>query len=273
MNKINELTKEQKKDQDLLLSKILDKIKLSQTRNKIQNSDFLNLAEQMIIEKEISLKRIENCIMYGGYTNAERKILIAFPEFYKKVINEEEKISDRQKTFNEIVTIIRIELPKELHNTYEHKTYLGALIKLGLKREKIGDILVREDGADIIISKEIEKFILLNLKSLIRFQKSKIYSVNMEELKYTEPKKQIIKINVSSMRLDCIVSEIARCSRNEAIKLIKEERVFVNFKEEIVASKKITENTYITIRGKGRFKINKIVSTTRSGRLVLEVEK
>ena len=54
---------------------------------------------------------------------------------------------------------------------------------------------------------------------------------------------------------------------------VKEERVFVNFKEELSASKQIGEDTYITIRGKGRFKINKIVGTTRSGRLTVEIEK
>ena len=75
------------------------------------------------------------------------------------------------------------------------------------------------------------------------------------------------------MRLDCIVGELAKCSRSDAVNLINEERVFVNFKQEIVASKKIEENTYITIRGKGRFKINKIIATTRSGRLSVEVEK
>ena len=52
--------------------------------------------------------------------------------------------------------------------------YLGAIIKLGVKREKVGDIIVREDGADIVISKEIEKYLMNNLKLLTRFQKAKI---------------------------------------------------------------------------------------------------
>ena len=51
------------------------------------------------------------------------------------------------------------------------------------------------------------------------------------------------------------------------------EKVFVNFKEEIRASKNILEGDYITIRGKGRFKITKILGTTKSGRLSVEIEK
>ena len=38
-------------------------------------------------------------------------------------------------------------------------------------------------------------------------------------------------------------------------------------------SKLLEEGDYITVRGKGRFKINKILGNTRSGRLAVEVEK
>ena len=75
------------------------------------------------------------------------------------------------------------------------------------------------------------------------------------------------------MRLDCIVGELARCSRNDANKYLEEERVFVNFKEEIRSSKNVNEGDFITIRGKGRFKISKILGTTKKGRISLEIEK
>ena len=75
------------------------------------------------------------------------------------------------------------------------------------------------------------------------------------------------------MRLDSIIAELARISRSKAQELIQQERVFVNFKEELRASIKIEEDSYITIRGKGRFKINKILNNTRSGKIVVEIEK
>ena len=73
------------------------------------------------------------------------------------------------------------------------------------------------------------------------------------------------------MRLDCIVGELAKCSRNEANKILESERVFVNFKEEIRPSKNVEEGDYITIRGKGRFRIVKILGTTKKGRISLEI--
>lgn len=266
MDKINELTKRQKDEEKLLEAKILDKIKQSNSRNRFTNSDFLDLSQQLQMQKIINMQKLQNYKMFGGYEEAERKMLIIFPDTINEYVNKE-------NYYKQIMKVIRVELPKELYNTYEHKNYLGAIMKLGIKREKVGDILVRNDGADIIISFDIEKFLLMNLKTLIRFQKSKITSLEINDLRHVETEKEIIKINIPSMRLDCIVGELAKCSRSEALDIIKQERVFVNFKEELSQGKQIEAGTYITIRGKGRFKILKIEGITKKGRINLIVEK
>ncbi len=263
MDKINELSKRQNAEEKLLIAKIIDKIKLANGRNKLQNTNFMDLSQQETVKKILEARSDVNYSFDGGFEEAERKVLIIEP--YN--VNYNKKIN------NEIMTIIRVTIPKELNGTFEHKTYLGALMKLGLRREKIGDIIVRYDGADIIILKEIENFLIDNLKNLTRFKKSKLEECNLEDLKYVLPKKETFKINVPSMRLDCIVGELARCSRSEANELLEQERVFVNFKEELRGSVQIKEDTFITIRGKGRFKILKITGATRSGRLSVEIEK
>lgn len=264
MDKVNELSKEQKSEEKILIAKAMDKYKFVEARNRFQNTDFLNLAEQMTLDKIIEMRRINNYIYWGGYEDAERKMLVFLPDDFEV---------DLKNVYDQCMCILRIDLPKEQYGEYEHKTYLGALMKLGLKREKIGDIIVRHDGADIIISREIEKFLKMNISDLTRFHKANIEIVPMDELKYVEPKKEIVKINVSSMRLDCLVAELARCSRNKAMEYIEQERVFVNFKEEIVGARQVQEGSYITIRGKGRFKILKIVGNTRKGRISVEIEK
>lgn len=75
------------------------------------------------------------------------------------------------------------------------------------------------------------------------------------------------------MRVDSIVSEIIRTSRAKATQIIKEERVFINHELVIKGSKEVKESNIITVRGKGRFKVGKILNTTKKGNLVLEVEK
>lgn len=266
MEKLNELTKKQKEEDKLLEAKVFDKIKQSKNRNQFSHTDFLDLSQQELVKKIMTIHHFDHGKLFGGYEGAERRMLIIFPQMIQEYIDED-------SYYKKIVKGIRILLPKELYGTYEHRNYLGALMKLGIKREKIGDILIREDGADIIISIEIEKFLLENLKTLTRFQKAKISSISISEVMVAPTKKEQFTINVPSMRLDCIVGELARCSRSSALALIQQERVFVNFKEELSQGKQISENTYITIRGKGRFRIVKIEGTTRSGRLNILIEK
>ena len=263
MDKQLELTKQQKDEGKILIAKVLDKLKFAENRNRIEATDFLDLREQAIVKEMLELRNSNIYKCWGGYEDAERNIIV--------FSNNLEFI--KQEEINDLLSIIRITLPNNLIGQYEHRIYLGGLMKLGIKREKIGDIIVRKDGADIIVKKDLAEYLQNNLKGLTRFQKSNIEIKNIEELIYIKPEKQIIKINVPSMRLDCIVGELARCSRNDANKLLEAERVFVNFKEEIRSSKNVNEGHFITIRGKGRFKINKVVGTTKKGRISLEIEK
>ena len=271
MNKVNELTKNQKNREKILVANALDKVRFANGHNIFQRMCFLDLAEQSLINDAFKQHKIENYEMFGGYNEAERKALIVYPQ--EHIDNIKDLKSYKKNIYEQVLTILRITLPKELHGTFEHRTYLGAFMKLGVERKKIGDILVRNDGADVIISRDIEIYFSRNIKDLTRFQKANIELVPYYELKYVKPETEVMKINVSSMRLDCIVAEIAHCSRSAAEKLILEERVFVNFKEEISCSKKVEENCYITIRGKGRVKILGITGTTKSRRLTLEIEK
>ena len=142
-----------------------------------------------------------------------------------------------------------------------------------LKDVKVGDIIVNQDGADIIISNEIEKFLLTNLKELTRFSKSNIEKISITEIRKKEDIKEQFKITVSSMRMDNIIAELAHCSRSKAEQIIEEERVFVNYENITKQTKEIKENDKITIRGKGRFEIKKVIGNTRSGRYIIEVEK
>lgn len=146
-------------------------------------------------------------------------------------------------------------------------------MKLGISREKIGDILVDNEGADILIIPEMLKFLITNIPSLTRFSKSKIEQIQLENLRKIEVNTQSIKITVASMRLDNIVSELAKCSRGKANDLLSQERVLLNHETIQKSSKEVKENDTITIRGKGRFIIKSIVGNSRKGRSFIEVEK
>ena len=253
------------KDDKILLAQILDKAEMVEKKNKIEYTDFLDLAQIELVQKFINKIKLQNYMIYGGFEQAERKMYVIYPDKFNSVVVE--------KNLSNIIQIIRIELPDDLKGKYTHRDYLGAVIKLGIERKKIGDIIVDQNGADIIVDKDIVKFLLDNLGSLTRFSKSTISVQNIEDLRPVEIKKEELEIIVSSMRLDNVISELARCSRNKALDIINTERVFINFECETKKTKQVKTGDMITIRGKGRFFVKEIIGQTRSGRTVIKIEK
>ena len=253
------------KDDKILLAQVSDKIEMCENKNKIEYTNFLDLAQIELVQNYIDKLKIENYISYGGYEQSERKLFVIYPEKFNSTVVEKNLVS--------IVKIVRIQLPDELKGKYAHRDYLGAVIKLGVKREKVGDIIVDNDGADIIVEKDISKFLLENLSGLTRFSKSKITIEKIDNLRTVEVRREERDIIVSSLRLDNVISELARCSRNKALDIINMERVFVNFQCETKKTKQIKTGDMVTIRGKGRFYIKELVGQTKSGRVIVKIEK
>ena len=265
MNKTEILNEYKNNEERLLVAKVLDKLEFTRTRNKIQYSDFLNLNEQEAVMNLLRKLGYNNYYFYGGRENLERKVLVIYPE---KLTEEMSRKNDKK-----ILSVIQIKLPNELHGEYDHRTYLGSVIKIGVEREKVGDILVEKSGADIIVKKEIAEYIYQNLSYLTRFKSSEISVEDIDKLKNTEVSKVEISSIVKSLRLDNIVSVLARTSRNKALDILKQERVFLNHKLETKASKQVDIGDVITIRGKGRFEFREIAGNTRSGRYVIKIDK
>ena len=120
MDKQLRLSKYSKPEDKLLISKMLDKINLSVDKNKIEYLDFLDLREQHLLQKIINTEKIKNYIFYGVDKNAERKILVFYPDKFKDII---------QTKTNSIMPIkcIRIQLPKEMYGKYNHRNYKKTL--------------------------------------------------------------------------------------------------------------------------------------------------
>ena len=265
MNKEEILKNYSKEEDKLLISKMLDQLTLCSKRNKIQKTDFLDERQSNILLKVLRQLKTENYELYGGFNEAERKILLFYPEKWNKEILQKNKSKELQ--------IIEIILPNDLRGKYTHRDYLGGLMKLGIKREKIGDIIVWNEGADIIVQNEVLIFLKENLKSLTRFQKAIIEIKDISDLHESNIKKEEIEIMVSSMRLDNVVSELCRTSRTKAEEIINAQRVILNYETIVKTYKEIKPKDKLTIRGKGKFEIKDIVGNTKKGRYVVKVEK
>ena len=110
MQKREILEKYKKEEERMLVAKLLDKIELCEKRNKMEYTDFLDEYKESMLKKVLNLVKTDY-ICFGGYEEAERKLLIVYPEKLNQVF-EENKFN-----FNTILSVIRINsLIEEIKN-------------------------------------------------------------------------------------------------------------------------------------------------------------
>jgi len=233
------------KKENLSIAKVADKIKIYEKTGKIVTTNFLDPAEIMDVENLIS--KLPNCC-FGGFEKAERKIILFG--------TEDVEIA------KEWITIIRIESNKEL----SHREVLGSILGLGIKRDVIGDILLKDNQADVMVEKKIAKYILHNLEK-VGHEKVNIKLNTYEELLEVEEKAKEIKTTVASLRIDAIISSGIGVSREISTKLIQNQKVKLNYKLLENSSKKINVGDKISIRGYGRIELIEVLGETRKDRI------
>jgi len=256
---------ENKDEEKLILAKLNDKIRLCKTRNRIVNTEFLNMHQQLVINKELERIKEKNYIITGGYEDAESKVLIIYPEkLTEKIV---------QQNINSIIKAIKVELPNEQKGKYEHRDYLGTIMQFGLTRERVGDIIVYKDKSYIIVLQENAENIKDALLVTSKLKKSKIEIIDIDEIEVKEKEFEEIKITINSPRLDNFVSEIAKTSRSETTKLIESELVSINCKVETRQSKTIEQGDVLIIRRKGKFIVHEFKNINKKRKQVVIIKK
>lgn len=246
------------KDIDLKnkMFRIIDKANGCLKNYDIRYSDFLNPFEvenaKAILNSNCNLKYTVD----GGYDQSERKIVFIYP-FYM----EYEDIS-------QTLRFIQIEGNFKF-KSISHKDYLGSLLSLGIKREKIGDIIIYENFCQVIVTFDICDFILMNLDKVAK-NNVKLKEISRDDILYNPPNYKEVNFTVSSNRIDCIISGVYNISRQESVKLINGEKVYVNYEKITSCSKEIKSESLISVRGKGRFQIASIGDLTRRGKLKVQ---
>jgi RNA-binding protein YlmH len=233
----------------------LDKINRVKRTWEDAYTDFLNPDEQILLQKMCAGEGVY-CGFFGGKGYWEKAV---------GVISNTEDKSDFP------VDIIRIRGNFKFEKL-THRDYLGSILSLGIRREKIGDINVFEDGAEIWILNEISDYVCFNLSKI------KHTGIKAEKIDWKDAREKVqnfkeMNVNVPSMRLDCMVAAAAGLSRNEASELIKSGDVKVNYNIISESSTKIKEEDMLSIKGFGRFQIISVIGTTRSQRINIAIKK
>ena len=154
-------------------------------------------------------------------------------------------------------------------NDVTHRDLLGALMSLGLDRSRFGDCFIQDGYLVAYVDEEIADYVKRNISSVRKMP------VQFEQCEPIEPvrRTEMMKVNVSSLRIDCVVAALANVSRTVAAEMIAQKRVSIDHKL-VEETKKLCNNgNTISISGKGRFIVGKTIGTTRKDRMIVEVEK
>ena len=200
---------------------------------------------------------------WGGHNLAERKVVTAYPDFYE--------LEDEQ--LNEASDITVLHITNTARKSLSHRDFLGALMSMGIERDRIGDILIRDDEAVVFICGVIADYIEQELEKVAncRVNIKRLPFVSSAFLESFLPKKENRVIIVASMRLDRIIADVYSLSRSEAQKLIRAESVRVNYKTEAASDTQLENGDLVSVSGKGRFEVAGIEGNTKKGNLRLSI--
>ena len=191
----------------LLLAKLWDKINAGIRKNIPANTCFLS-------PRELEMARYlfgqpEGLYAFGGYPEAERKMLVFLPDYLEEsaLMEEDSPVVCLRCTFY-------------LEDSLSHRDFLGALMGAGIGRETVGDICVDKGSCDFFVTAEIAPYILQNFTSAGR-TRVHIRQIPLTEASIPAPEVKEIKDTLASLRLDSVISSGFRIGRSLACQYIQ----------------------------------------------------
>lgn len=240
-------------DQILTMRKILDKVERTLKNHAAQHTDFLDPYQRRLSYSFLNRIQDINFDEEGGYKEAERKTIDIYPSYKSK------------HDIDSAISAVRVDGSFKFSDL-NHRDYLGAILSLGIKREKIGDILIHDDYGQIVLHKEIIDYIIYNFKNIgkepIKLKEISIHEVSKGIEKYRE-----IAATISSLRLDAVLSSACNVPRAKSSSLIRSLHVKVNWQPINQPSYEVYEGDVISAKGFGRIILHKVMGISKKGRI------
>ena len=152
-----------------------------------------------------------------------------------------------------------------------HRDFLGSLMGMGIVREKIGDILVGPDSADVLVLDTVAEFLAQSWESAGRV-KLRVAEIDPGCVHIPEIRREERRDTVSSLRLDAVCSTGFRMARGKAAALIESGRVQLNWRECTKPDRTVSEGDTVSARGFGKFELTEVGTLTKKGRIPITVQ-
>ena len=249
----------QNSDDRLLLAKLWDKINAGIRRNILANTCFLS-------PRELEMARYlfgdaEGLHTFGGYGEAERKMLIYLPDYL-----------DESSLWDDDSPIVCLRAGFYEHDSPNHRDFLGALMGAGIGRETVGDICVDQKSCDFFVTSEIAPYVLQNFTSAGR-TKLRISRISISDAKIPEPEVKEIKDTLASVRLDSVISSGFRIGRSLAAQYVSAGKAAIDGLPCEKPDKAVAEGAKISVRGLGKIKLHSVNGRTKKDRISVVIHR
>ena len=238
----------------LLLIRLRDLAERAERQYCACYTAFLTPAEQLLAERYRRELGGAELSFEGGYPEAERKLAVLTPtEFYGEA--------------EPPISVLALEHKGDAPG---HRDILGALMALGIKRNRIGDILDRCDPPLVICEAALSDYLITELKKAGRTNLSvrRGEITALPEAEYRE-----LTGTVASLRLDSVLAEGFRISRTKAAEEIRRGLVQLNWLECTDCSREIRQGDRISLRGSGKIELAEVGNQSRKGRLFVTIRR
>ena len=218
---------------------------------------FLTPAERFRLECWAKTQPGCRLVFSGGHPDCERTVGFFLPDW----LDEEWLPLDEQ--------ICALELSAPFGNP-GHRDYLGALLGMGIGRERLGDIWVKDGSAVVFCLPGVEKHLL----SIDKVGRDAVRARLLTLTEVTPPERKVKKksFSVQSLRLDAVAGGLFDLSRSEAARQVEAGTVSLNYEICDKCDAPVHEGDILSLRGKGKGRIIGLGGTSRKGRQFVEGE-
>ncbi len=195
-------------------------------------------------------------MLWGGYEDAERKMLGFFPDY----------IEPDASLFP--LCALRLLAPEALG----HRTVLGSLMSLGIERNLLGDVAMEEAGPVVFACESISEYLSLHLNHAGRIPVT-LTLAEPESLAILPRAWEPVCGTVASLRLDCVLGLLTGASRSTAESMVRHEQVSVNHVLCTKTSFLLSQGDVLSVRKFGRAEVLEILGETKKGRMRIVLKK
>lgn len=153
-----------------------------------------------------------------------------------------------------------------------HRDVLGALMSLGIERDRLGDLLVGTGFVKIICDKKMQAYFLENL-TMIGPVGVEVSEAELDSIAPREERCKEVRATVASLRVDAIAAAGFGFSRSRAATDIENEKLKLNWQTVRSASQTVKEGDVLSLRGRGRLEVAEVRGQTKKGRTAITLKR